>query len=302
MYVFSLNNATLTPQYTAALTPTVQKHIGLFINPLAGKGRALKAAKAVKQRLQAENTAFAAFEKWPGEFPAVTEAWIIGGDGTLNYFINFYKDIPVPLAIFKGGTGNDFAWKLYGNCSLEQQLDIVSAADAKPVDAGLCNDKLYLNSIGIGFDGEVLQSMRAIRLLGGHLGYLWIVIRKIFSFKEYSFTIKLAAETLEGKYLLVAINNSSRTGGGFMVSPKASVTDGLLDMVLCKKLGILKRLRALPLIEKGKHLSLPFVTYQQHAAVTVICEKEVFAQSDGELISGKEFAVTALPGKFLFKY
>jgi diacylglycerol kinase (ATP) len=35
--------------------------------------------------------------------PAITEAWIVGGDGTLNYFINLYKEIAVPLVIFKGG-------------------------------------------------------------------------------------------------------------------------------------------------------------------------------------------------------
>jgi diacylglycerol kinase (ATP) len=284
------------------LTDPAKNHIGLFINPLAGKGKAIKIAAAVKQRLQAENMKFTAFEKWPVDFPLVTEAWIIGGDGTLNYFINFYKEVTVPLVIFKGGTGNDFAWKLYGNSSLEQQLDCVLTADAKTVDAGLCNDKFYLNSVGVGFDGEVLQSMGSIRFLGGHFGYLWVVIKKIFSFREYSFTIKLAQETLQDKYLIVAVNNSSRTGGGFMVSPKASVSDGLLDMILCKKLGILKRLKVLPVIEKGNHLDKPYITYQQHTAVTIICEKEVFAQLDGELISGKAFVLTVLPGKFLFKY
>jgi diacylglycerol kinase (ATP) len=276
--------------------------IGLFINPLAGKGKAIKIAAAVKQRLHAENMHFTAFEEWPVDFPPVTEAWIIGGDGTLNYFINLYTEVTAPLVIFKGGTGNDFAWKLYGNCSTEQQVNIVLAAVAKRVDAGLCNGKLYLNSVGVGFDGEVLQSMSSIRFLGGHFGYLWVVIKKIFSFREYNFTIKLAQETLQDKYLIVAVNNSSRTGGGFMVSPKASVSDGLLDMILCKKLGILKRLKVLPVIEKGKHLDLPFITYQQHTAVTIICEKELFAQSDGELIRAKEFVLNVLPGKFLFKY
>jgi diacylglycerol kinase (ATP) len=284
------------------LAEPANKYIGLFINPLAGKGKAIKTAALVKQRLLAENIHFTAFEKWPVDFAAVTEAWIIGGDGTLNYFINFYKEVTVPLVIFKGGTGNDFAWKLYGNSSLQQQLDTVLSVPAKRVDAGLCNDKFYLNSVGVGFDGEVLQSMGSTRLLGGHFGYLWVVIKKIFSFREYNFTIKLEQETLQDKYLIVAVNNSSRTGGGFMVSPKASVSDGLLDMVLCKKLTVLQRLKALPLIEKGKHLGLPFITYQQHTAVTIICEKEVFAQLDGELICDKEFLLSVLPGKLLFKY
>jgi diacylglycerol kinase (ATP) len=276
--------------------------IGLFINPQAGKGKALKVAALVKQGLQDRQMAFEYFEQWPTGFPQVGEAWIIGGDGTLNYFINAYPTVTVPLVIFKGGTGNDFAWKLYGDSNTEQQLDTVLAAPPKLVDVGICNGKLYFNSVGIGFDGEVLRSMKTVRLFGGHLGYLMVVIKKIFTFKEHRFSIEAEGATFNDRYLIVAVNNSSRTGGGFMVSPKASVADGMLDMVLCKKLSVLQRLKVLPIIEKGKHIDLPFILYQQHRAVTVHCEKELYAQLDGELISGQTFNMAVQPGRFLFKY
>ena len=68
---------------------------------------------------------------------------------------------------------------------MTQQLELVLTTTAKRVDAASCNDQLYMNSLGIGFDGEVLQSMRTIRWMGGHLGYLLVVLRKIFSFKEF---------------------------------------------------------------------------------------------------------------------
>lgn len=280
----------------------MQTTIGLFINPGAGKGKALKTAAFIKQRLAAKQMAFAYYEEWPPVFPPVTEAWIVGGDGSLNYFINLYPTVHVPLAIFKGGTGNDFAWKLYGDSSIEQQLDTVLLTTPKPVDVGLCNGKLYFNSTGIGFDGEVLRSMKTVRLLGGHLGYLMVVIKKIFTFREHKFTIEAGGKEFNDRYLIVAINNSSRTGGGFLVSPKASVADGLLDMVLCKKLSIWQRLRVLPIIEKGNHIQLPFIHYEQHRAVTVKCEKEMYAQLDGELISGQTFEMTVQPARFLFRY
>jgi diacylglycerol kinase (ATP) len=283
-------------------TLSIQITIGLFINPTAGKGKALKTAAIIKQRLQTQQLTFTSYEIWPAEFPAVTEAWIIGGDGSLNYFINLYPAVAVPLAIFKGGTGNDFAWKLYGDSNTEQQLDSVLAAAAKPVDVGICNGKLYFNSTGIGFDGEVLRSMKTVRLFGGHLGYLMVVIKKIFTFKESRFAIEADGQHFNDRYLIVAVNNSSRTGGGFMVSPKASVADGLLDMVLCKKLSVWQRLKVLPIIEKGKHIELPFIHYGHHHAVTVRCEKQMYAQLDGELISGQIFEMSVQPARFLFKY
>lgn len=281
----------------------IEQHIAILVNPTSGKGKALKTGAWLEQQLIQKNISFHLFRKdWPGNLDGFTEAWVVGGDGTVNYYINKYNQAGLPFAVFKGGTGNDFAWKLYGDAGLQQQLDTVLAAAPKHTDAGECNGKLYANSLGIGFDGEVLRSMTTIRWLGGHLGYLWIVIRKIFTFREFKFTIWTPEEMLDEKFLLVIVNNSSRTGGGFMVTPEASVTDGKLDMVLCKPLSLFKRLRYLPVIEKGKHLNRSFIHFRQEKEVQVNCDKVLFAQLDGELISSDTFDIRVLPGKLLIKY
>ena len=87
-----------------------------------------------------------------------------------------------------------------------------------------------------------------------------------------------------------------------MVSPKASLTDGKLDMILCKPLSLFKRLKYLPVIEKGKHLDQPFIYFHQEQEVHIECEKELFAQLDGELISGKSFDIKILPGRLMIKH
>ncbi|MEJ7610718.1 MAG: diacylglycerol kinase family protein [Ferruginibacter sp.] len=267
----------------------------LLVNSLSGKGNARRVSAILQNLLALKEIEFSCFEdKWPGEFAGFTEVWLVGGDGTVNYFINRYKSIPVPFAVFKGGTGNDLAWKLYGDISTEQQAELVLRSAPRGIDCGNCNGRLYANSLGIGFDGEVLRSKGAIRWLGGHLGYLLAVIGKILSFREFTFTITSGSQQFSGKYLLVIVNNSSRTGGGFMVSPRASLDDGKLDMVLCDKLSVLKRLRYLPVIEKGKHTALSFINYLQEPSFQILCGEEVFAQIDGELISGKTFDIRVI--------
>jgi len=281
----------------------IETSIAIVVNPRSGKGKAEKTGQWLVQRLSERKIAHTLFTlNWPSGFDGFTEVWIVGGDGTINYFLNAYKDIDFPLAAFKGGTGNDFAWKLYGDISLQEQLDLVLNAAVKPVDALSCNEKLYVNSLGIGFDGEVLQSMGVVRWLGGHLGYFWVVIKKIFSYKEPVFTITCGDKIINEKFLLVIINNSSRTGGGFMVTPEASVNDGLADIVLCKPLSLLKRFRWLPVIEKGKHLEQPFIIFTQQSQVRIECEKELSAALDGELIKGSLFEIKVLPGLLKFKY
>ncbi|HNP53539.1 MAG TPA: diacylglycerol kinase family protein [Ferruginibacter sp.] len=277
--------------------------LALFTNPIAGKGHALKSAATVQTLLQAKGIPYQLFEApWPAELEGISEAWIIGGDGTLNYFINQYRNIKIPMAIIPGGTGDDFAWHLYGDRSLESLIDyLCTAATPTPIDAGSCNEKFFLNSVGIGFDGEVLKSMSAIRAWGGHLGYLWVVIKQIFRFSEYSFTITVANKRMQSRYLLVNIANAPRTGGGFMVSPLANSKDGALNLMTCSVLSVWKRLRYLPVIEKGKHLSLPFIEHRQLQTVTIETDRPSFAQLDGELIEARRYEIQVYPGRFLFR-
>ena len=270
---------------------------------MSGQGKAVKIGAEIRSELEKKNIAFTLFTtKWPHVFFGFTEIWLVGGDGTINYFLNHYKDNALPLVFFKGGTGNDIAWKLYGEISLEQHIDLALNAIARPIDAAMCNDNIFINSSGIGFDGEVLKSIGTIRWLGGHLGYLSVVLKKIFTFKEFDFTIEVPGEKYTGKFLLVIANNSSRTGGGFMVTPNASVNDGKLDLLLCKPLSIWQRLRYLPVIEKGNHLNLPFIIYSQVTDIHIEGEKTMYAQLDGELIKSRVFAIKIFPGKVLVKY
>ncbi len=274
--------------------------IAVLVNPRSGKHKATNIGADLSGWLNEKNTPHTVFtDHWPEDFEGFTEIWLVGGDGTINYFLNAYPANILPLALYKGGTGNDFAWKLYGNRSVRQQFDHILTAKAQPVDVAMCNDRYYANSCGIGFDGEVLRSINTIRWLGGHLGYLWVVIRKIFSFKEYAYRVNGAASQ---KFLLVIANNSSRTGGGFMVTPKARTDDGLVDIMLCRPLPVLSRLFNLPKIEKGKHLDLPFISYSQEEGITIEAEKELYAQLDGELYQARLFSIKVVPGKLMMKY
>ena len=281
----------------------LKQSIAVLVNPLGNKKRTGKIAAGIVDGLSQRKIPFEIFDaNWPAAIEQYLEAWIVGGDGTLNFFLNFYNNPTLPLVIFKGGTGNDFSTKLYGKRTVKQQVETVLAADSRRVDAAECNGQKFINGVGIGFDGEVLRSIRSIRSVGGHLGYLSIVLRKIFSFKESRFQIQYGGETLDDKFLLVMVTNSTTTGGGFMVSPEAKIDDGKLNMVLCKPLPVLKRLHNLPKIEKGKHLSKAFILHQEINSIRIECEKETPAQIDGELVHSKIFDIRILPGYCQFKY
>ena len=279
--------------------------IAILENPKAGKGKSHKIATWLNDQLNLRNITSTIFsDGWPNneDLARFSDCWIIGGDGTINYFINKYPNCKLPLALFNGGTGNDFAWKLYGNISLDSQLELVLNAKPKYIDAGKVNEHLFINCLGIGFDGEIVESMNTIRFLGGVLGYLLAVIYKILRFKESVISVQAGAESWQEKFLLALIVNSSRAGAGFYIAPIAEINDGKLNMVLCKKMPVWKRLWYLPIIKKGKHLHYPFVIHRLGTQFTISSEKILPVQMDGELLHLNQLNVEILANRFLFRY
>jgi YegS/Rv2252/BmrU family lipid kinase len=281
------------------------KSVAILANSKAGSGKAAKIAQKLAKVVTENNIPYTLFIAiWPSAelLETFSDCWVIGGDGTINYFINQYPHCKSCISLFDGGTGNDFAWKLYGNTSLEQKIHLILSTTPKLIDAGKVNDKLYINCLGVGFDGEILQSMKAIRFIGGHYGYLLAVLYKIFSFKETNLHIKCATEHWNEKFLLAMVVNSSRAGGGFNIAPPAEINDGELNMVLCKRMPIWKRLMYLPIIKSGKHLALPFVIHKLGKKFTIQSEKELPIQMDGELFFAKDLEIEVLAKQFLFRY
>ena len=231
-----------------------------------------------------------------------SSVFVIGGDGTLNYFINKYKEIQIPIAIFKGGSGNDFAWKLYGNISPAEYLDRVLSGNFLKVDAGSCNDRLFLNGFGIGFDGAIVQAMGSRKKFSaGHLAYLCSVIKNVLFYQETLVSLKIDnhSERIE-KPFLIAVANGERYGGGFKIAPDAIINDGKLDLILIKQISPWKRLWKIPIVQKGRHLSLNIVEHQLIQNITIKPKGALSAHCDGESINSMFFQISILPGQYRF--
>jgi diacylglycerol kinase (ATP) len=280
----------------------LNKKIAILYNSKAGKGKAVRLIVWLQAELNERRLQFEIFaDRWPTELDSYTDAWIVGGDGTLNYFINKYPHCKLPLFIYRGGTGNDFAWKLYGNKKPEDCLQVAIEAPAKKVDAGTCNGRFFINGVGIGFDGEIVRSMQADKFLfRGHSAYYAAVLRKIFSFREAEVKIQTQEISWRMYAFMVTIANGSRYGGGFLVAPDAQVDDGRFDIVVIPKISLMQRLLLLPGADKGKHLRIATTT--RSGSVIVNADKIIAAHLDGEAIESDNFEIDILPGKFLFRY
>ena len=278
-----------------------EKHIALLCNPTRENEKALRIANNIEILLSGIDIPHKIFTStWPESFNGFTEVWIIGGDGTMNWFINQYPDIRLPLALFAGGAGNDFHWMLYGNKTTEQQVDLVLQSTPQLVDAGTCNEKLFLNGVGIGFDGAIVKTLINKKKNPGKVSYLTSVFKRILFYKGIEHEVKIDAYMLRQKLLMINVANGKTEGGGFQVAPKAELQDGLLDINIVKELSSLKRLFYLSAIEKGKHLHLPLIEYHHARRIEIRTSTLLPAHLDGEYFEADHFVIECLPKRFSF--
>lgn len=282
----------------------LEKNIAVVCNPLAGAGHSVILAEKVIALLSNQKIPFLFFDKsWPADFDDYSDVWIVGGDGTLNYFVNHYPDINIPIVIFKGGSGNDFHWLLYGEISIEEQFQLVLSASPKQIDLGQCNNLYFINGVGVGFEGAVAKGLTGKKKKAGKASFMYMILKKIFSYRSEAYTVMVDNKLLGNKkYMIIDVSNGRRAGGGFHIAPQAKADDGLFDIVLINALHPFLRLRWLPVIEKGKHLDLSFIQYQQGKHIIIESDSVIEAHLDGEYYKAGSLEIKILPGKLLFRY
>ena len=278
---------------------TTQKHIALICNPAADSSKTLLLADSIARLLEGRGVAFQIFTTyWPQVWSNFTEAWIVGGDGTVNYFINQYPELKLPLALFGGGTANDLHHLLYSDMAVEAQVAKMLVAEPQAIDGGICNGKLFLNGIGIGFDGAIVQDLQGKRKRPGKATYLLSVLKHIFRYNETWLDLQWPGGQLAQPCFMVSVANGRRYGGGFTVTPKADVQDGLLDVMVVGKIAAASRIKYLPVIEKGEHVAFPFVRYGHTDNIIIQAQKPLPAHRDGELFVADRFEIKCLPHHF----
>ena len=280
-----------------------EKHIALVCNPTHENAKAVRITNSIEILLSGMDIAHKVFvESWPADFKEFTEIWIVGGDGTMNYFMNRYPAIQLPLALFGGGSGNDFHWMIYGDKTPEQQVEQVLQASPQFIDAGICNEKLFLNGVGIGFDGAIVHDLLGRKKLAGKASYLLSILKQIVGYHEKSCVLEMPGETIQQDCFMISVANGRRYGGGFHVAPNAVLIDGLLDVNIIGRISPIRRMRYLPVIEKGEHLDLDFIQYKQADKITIRSSVPLHAHLDGEYLCSDVFEIEVLPKRFSFIY
>ncbi len=224
----------------------MSRKILFFINPISGTKSKLKLEKKILKKCEEKNIPFEIlFTNKDGDYnfllekienENITDIAICGGDGSISPIVWHILNIPVNIGIIPLGSGNGLARTAGIPKSIDKAIGIIIAGEASYTDAFLINNKLSTHVCGLGFDAKVAHDFANQKKRGLH-SYTKMAFKNFFSAKTYPFTIETDGNTWNIDAFLICIANSNQFGNNFKIAPKASISDGLLDIVIVKKSG-----------------------------------------------------------------
>jgi diacylglycerol kinase (ATP) len=165
----------------------------------------------------------------------ITDVIICGGDGTVNQVAAAIRKIPVNLGIIPMGSGNGLAFAAAIPKNPNKALDVVFAGNASFVDGFYINKRFSCMLCGLGLDAQVAQDF-AKQQKRGLMTYIRQSIKNFISASCYEFELKIGSKTISTKAFFISIANSNQFGNHFTIAPKASLQDGLLDIVVVNEM------------------------------------------------------------------
>ena len=207
-----------------------------------------------------------------------------GGDGTINEVVNGIAGSDAALGLLPIGTMNVFATELgLPSYDLNRCWEIIKAEHTRLIDLPSANGKHFVQLAGVGLDAQVVKETSvAFKRNFGPLSYLFSAAQ-IAGRQPPRLLIKSEnAVTDEGSFIL--IGNGRRYGGPFPFFKHAMIDDGLLDVLVFKRLGYLEIIKYLQNVIFTSDITLPEVEYFQTRRLRVSSEEEVPVEIDGELV------------------
>ncbi len=237
------------------------KKILHILNPLAGKGTAKKVRTHIKETdetyMSVSPTETSKFIRESCKVEPDTCFTVYGGDGTVHRAVNAIMDSgcadEAMLKLVPIGSGNDFV-RSFDDMPDEFVSDIMKF-----------NNRYAANIVNMGFDCGVVKradKLKKLPLVTGPFAYILGVVGELLHKKPLKAKITItyedgSTETLDDKFLLVAIGNGRWYGGGFKAIPGAKLDSGTLDVTIVKNVGFFTFLKLVGSFKKGKHIEDP---------------------------------------------
>jgi diacylglycerol kinase (ATP) len=256
-----------------------------IVNPAAGRGRAqarlphvLDALAGVDLDVEVLLSADAAdlVTRARDAFDRGRGVVACGGDGTVCALAGVAADHDGVLAIVPLGSGNDFARQLdIPRDDYRVAIDLLRTGHVVAADLGRVHTAdgattWFTTVANTGFDAAANEWANRVTWTSGTPLYVMATLRTLASYRPGRFRITVDDTTVETEAWLVAVGNTRSYASGMMITPAASVHDGLLDVCVVGPVTRVDFLRTFPAVFRGAHVDHPQVSTWRATDVEVV--------------------------------
>ena len=217
------------------------RHIIYIVNPISGTQSKKELEELIIQKTKQKRIEFEIFPSVAsGDYSfllqvikekRITDVVIAGGDGTVSQVVGSLLHCDVNFGIIPCGFGNGLAYTAKIPKDPASALDIIFNGRVSAIDGFTINDQFACMLCGLGFDAKVAQDF-AQQPKRGFITYAKQVVKNFFSAKIYSFELQRGKKSIQTDAYFITIANSNQFGNNVTIAPDASLTDGLLDIVI----------------------------------------------------------------------
>ncbi len=217
-----------------------------------------------------------------------TDLVICGGDGSVSQACSFLEELNINVGIVPLGSGNGLALAAGIPTSLNGALRIIFAGHSSYIDGFTINNKFSCMMCGIGNDAQVAHDFAKEKTRGLNT-YLKLSAINYFKSKCYPFTINTNDGSFSSEAYFIIVANSNQFGNHVTIAPQASLSDGLLDIVVVRKMNklvlpfmLLNQLSGNNRVVKNLFRNNKKILYFQAAELNIINSGRAPIHIDGE--------------------
>src|SRR5574344_2425644 len=219
----------------------MKRKIVFIINPHSGTDNKVRMPKLIEDNINREAFDYEiVFTEYAGHASDIAKdcasrgidiVVAVGGDGTINEVARSIVHTDTALGIIPCGSGNGLARHLCIPLDPRKAISIINRACIESLDYGVINDLPFFCTCGMGFDAFI-----SFKFAGagkrGPMTYIENVLKEGLKYKPETYEVEIEDEKKPQKYnaFLIACANASQYGNNAYIAPKATMTDGLMDV------------------------------------------------------------------------
>jgi len=276
-----------------------------LINPISGTSKRTDLKELIIRETRLRNIDFEIVHTNPeGDYrflplkirqENVTDVIVCGGDGSISTVGAALVGEDVRLGIIPTGSGNGLAFTAKIPGSAPRALQLIFEGRASYIDGFYVNDQFSCLLCGVGFDAQVAHDF-AKEGKRGLRSYVRCTLRNFNSAPPYSFDLLTDGNMFSMQAFFITVANSNQYGNHFTIAPGASLTDGLLDVIIMTKMSklqfpfsILRQVTGFNVREKLTDKSqIKNILHFQTPALTIVNKEKAPLHIDGDPVPVEE--------------